>query len=152
MHCRLVQLAPEEDQAILLYDDVNTIGRDPKNTIQLLFDSLSRFHAQIIKGDAHCEVKDLTSSNGTHVNGERVNSRTLHHGDEISFGDLVFRYEEGEVSKQGRDFIPKKFSHKSIYATVRVKPSRGAHGKRAVRVPASSPGGTAQRLLKSFFG
>jgi hypothetical protein len=64
------------------------IGRDPSNQVVLGNDpEVSRRHAIVERLPAGWCVRDLTSRNGTAVNGERVlASRALHHRDEITVG------------------------------------------------------------------
>ncbi|MBV8147922.1 MAG: FHA domain-containing protein, partial [Candidatus Eremiobacteraeota bacterium] len=38
-------------------------------------------------------VRDLGSTNGTYVNGERVEARPLRDGDELTFGNTRMRFE-----------------------------------------------------------
>ena len=73
------------------------IGRNPTTDITLLDDGISREHA-IILYDADSDsysLEDLQSTNGTQVNGKRVRSVELGHGDEIEIGQtrLVFTLE-----------------------------------------------------------
>jgi ABC-type multidrug transport system ATPase subunit len=48
------------------------IGRDPSNDVVIPSPNVSRFHAQIQKVGQRYRVEDLRSSNGTFVNGERI--------------------------------------------------------------------------------
>ena len=76
-----------------------TVGRDRmRNEVCLDHRSVSVEHAVIrIDESGHATVEDLHSTNGTFVNGERVEeSRDLREGDRISFGhfrsrELIFR-------------------------------------------------------------
>lgn len=153
MDCRIVQIAPSTELKVLLTEGANTIGRDPKNTIQILSDSLSRFHARITRNDNHCTLEDLKSSNGTFLNDEPVGSHRLTHGDEIVMGEIVFRYEEGTVSRAGgSDFVPKRFSNKTFFATVRVSPSTRQGHRKIVKTAGSPARDSAQRLIRTLFG
>lgn len=54
---------------------------------------VSRRHAAIRRGDNTLMLVDLGSTNGTHLNGQRLNPnepRVLRDGDEIRMGKLVF--------------------------------------------------------------
>src|SRR6187402_3464553 len=56
----------------------------------------SRAHAALlVKPGALPRLRDLQSSNGTHVNGERIGERELRDGDIVRIGNtlLIFRYE-----------------------------------------------------------
>ena len=49
-----------------------TVGRDDRNSVIINDKMVSRFHAEIQKIRDDYYVKDLNSSNGTFVNGNRV--------------------------------------------------------------------------------
>lgn len=67
-----------------------TLGRSKECDICLNVVHLSRRHAQITVKDNYLQVDDLNSSNGTYVNGKRVNSAQVRAGDEIGFDTLKF--------------------------------------------------------------
>lgn len=67
------------------------IGRDPKKCQIVLNDSeVSGVHAVIRKTNVTCVLEDLNSSNGTLVNGERINRVTLNNNDEFLIGGVSF--------------------------------------------------------------
>jgi len=68
-----------------------TIGRDPANDIVLEDTTVSRRHAQIERQDGDVVLTDLGSSNGTFVNGRRVQQAPLRPGDEVVIGGCTFR-------------------------------------------------------------
>ncbi|MBV8159514.1 MAG: FHA domain-containing protein, partial [Acidimicrobiia bacterium] len=76
-----------------------SIGRADTNDVAVSGDErASRLHALVESLPAGWSVRDLGSTNGTFVNGERiVAERALRAGDEIRVGDttLVFRAERG---------------------------------------------------------
>jgi pSer/pThr/pTyr-binding forkhead associated (FHA) protein len=92
---RLVALAgPHAGQSFPLEKAEVTVGRSPDQDIPLANDAaVSRRHARLIVASANVEVLDEGSSNGTFVNGARVQRRALHTGDEIRFGETRFRVE-----------------------------------------------------------
>lgn len=56
---------------------------------------VSRRHAQIVRAEGQVYVEDLSSSNGTFLNGERLQpglQTPLKHQDEVRFGSLRFQY------------------------------------------------------------
>lgn len=70
------------------------IGRDPdKCQILLNEEDVSSVHAVIRKNNMTCILEDLNSSNGTILNGERVNKRDLVNGDEFIIGSTSFSVE-----------------------------------------------------------
>ncbi|HPK02483.1 MAG TPA: ATP-binding protein [Candidatus Sumerlaeota bacterium] len=66
------------------------IGRHPTNDIELPFDAVSRYHARIEIYGGKPRIIDLRSSNGTYVNGKRVQVAPIVDQDGISFGSLEF--------------------------------------------------------------
>lgn len=62
------------------------VGRNPESDIHLPDPSVSRNHALLDVQDGVLIAHDGGSTNGTYVNGERIDSRELHAGDVISFG------------------------------------------------------------------
>ena len=81
-----------------------SVGRAETNDVAVPQDErASRQHALLERLPAGWSVRDLGSTNGTLVNGERiVRDRALRPGDEIRIGDtrLVFRGERGPDEKQ----------------------------------------------------
>lgn len=76
-----------------------TLGKAPDNDVVLDWDAkVSRLHAVIERVGGRWCVRDLSSSNGTFVNGERIwAERPLDDGDELRFGEtrIVFRLDAG---------------------------------------------------------
>lgn len=89
-------LATADGQQVVELRPLNTIGRHPNNSIQLLDKIVSKEHCTIeLRGD-HFVLRDLGSLNGTLINNERVNGeQRLRHGDDISMGSTRARFEEG---------------------------------------------------------
>ena len=92
---RLILATAEGQQAIELRP-VNSLGRHPNNTIQLLDKIVSKEHCILELRDGQFLLRDLGSLNGTFVNGERVRGEQfLRHGDEIALGSTRARYDDG---------------------------------------------------------
>jgi adenylate cyclase len=70
--------------SIPLISDVMTIGRREVCDIQLDFKNVSGTHAELSFRNGVWYVRDLGSTNGIKVNGERTLRRPLRPGDEIS--------------------------------------------------------------------
>jgi DNA-binding CsgD family transcriptional regulator len=96
-----------------------TIGRAATNEVDLTSDSkASRLHAALERLPAGWCIRDLSSRNGTFVNGVRVDrDRPLHPGDEIRVGNtrLVFRAERSaadpgltEAAERPPDLTPRE--------------------------------------------
>ncbi|HEY4184424.1 MAG TPA: adenylate/guanylate cyclase domain-containing protein [Polyangia bacterium] len=74
---------------------INTIGRHPDNTLQILDRIVSKEHAQIIRQpDGRFLFRDLGSLNGSFFRGERLTDRVLEEGDEVILGSTTLKYVE----------------------------------------------------------
>jgi two-component system cell cycle response regulator len=82
------------------------IGRAVDATIRLQDDGVSRHHARIVEFQGELCIEDLTSANGTFLNGDRIRTAVLRDGDQIQVGStsiLKFTYaDELEESFQQR--------------------------------------------------
>jgi hypothetical protein len=68
-----------------------TIGRLPDADLQLPEELTSRRHARIVWDGAVPVVEDMQSTNGTFVNGERVQRRPLAEGDRLLVGGNILK-------------------------------------------------------------
>ena len=76
-----------------------TIGRRSDNTVRLIDAKASRNHARIIATDEGFFIEEMKSSNGTVVNREKIESRRLRPGDNITIGFTELLFSEREISK-----------------------------------------------------
>ena len=81
-----------------LEGDIISIGRDASNTIHINDAEISRRHARLQFQGGKYVIEDLGSTNGTHVNGQRISApRVLKAGDIISFGEgIVLGFEASD--------------------------------------------------------
>lgn len=78
---------------------VITIGREPASTIRIDSMYVSRKHARIEQSDDVATLVDLGSSNGTSLNGARVEgSASLSPGDVVKIGDVTLECLAEEIS------------------------------------------------------
>lgn len=70
-----------------------TFGRRAESTVQLADPNVSRNHAEIRPQGNGWVLVDLGSTNGTRVNGVRVDVHELREGDEITFGNTTVTFE-----------------------------------------------------------
>ncbi len=88
------------------------IGRHESNEIQLPSRAVSNFHAEILKEDGALVIRDLGSTNGTRVNGERIDRSPVAPGDSIRIGNHVLSLQlrptsAGGPARAGADgFVP----------------------------------------------
>ena len=86
----VIEQGPEPEQLFSLGNTPQTIGRSANNGIVINDPEISRRHAQIMPQGEGYVVEDLGSTNGTFVNGIRLNEpMALKHGDTLEFGDTV---------------------------------------------------------------
>jgi Nif-specific regulatory protein len=72
----------------------HVIGREPDSTVTLDDPACSRRHARLWQDASGWQVADLSSANGTHVNGQRIEQAQLHDGDKLLVGGTWLRFVE----------------------------------------------------------
>src|SRR3954453_10771442 len=80
-------------ERVMLTERVLSIGRMPESNIVLADPNVSRNHAEIRPKGLGYVLVDLNSTNGTKVNGVRVQEHDLLDGDQLSFGSTHMRFE-----------------------------------------------------------
>jgi pSer/pThr/pTyr-binding forkhead associated (FHA) protein len=75
-----------------------TLGRAMTNEISLGDGRIARSHARLECGPSGCMIIDLGSSNGTRLNGNRIEKAGLTSGDTITIGNTMLRYESAKVN------------------------------------------------------
>jgi len=83
-------------QLVNLQAGALSIGRASDNDLPLADNSVSSHHARIFTYLESSYIEDLGSTNGTYLNGKRIQKHTLHVGDVIKLGKL-----ELQITKQG---------------------------------------------------
>lgn len=74
-----------------------SIGRDEANDIVLPHVAVSAKHAVLTRNGARAVLKDLDSTNGVFVNGERISTAELHEKDIISILNTKFIWSNGKL-------------------------------------------------------
>lgn len=77
-------------QVIPLKMGINHIGRAPQCEVVLSSQGISKKHAQIMVTEDKVIISDLQSSNGTFVNGTRIQNQGLKPGDKFALNDIIF--------------------------------------------------------------
>ena len=72
------------------------VGRGVSSDIAIYDPTISRRHAELIVENDGVKVKDLGSSNGTCINGNRVQAGRLSLNDSVTFGKVLFQLEESK--------------------------------------------------------
>ena len=94
-----------EGKVFDLAEDKLTIGRLPDNTIRLEENSVSGHHAVLTLSRDDYSVRDLNSTNGTRVNGQKVVEAKLINGDILTLGHVEMRY-ESNTKKNSKPLPP----------------------------------------------
>lgn len=77
------------------------IGRRSGLSLTLLQSTVSGTHAEIFECAGRLMIRDLESTNGTFVNGDRlIGEQELHENDLIQFADLPFRLVRNQISDE----------------------------------------------------
>jgi len=95
MPARLVAL--DEGTDISLDRSMVVVGRHPLCDVRLDSLRISRHHCCMTQDKDEVVVRDLGSTNGIRINGERVERGRLRPGDELSIAHIRYRLENGVV-------------------------------------------------------
>ena len=93
----IAKLIPLDGSApVTITRDVTIVGRK-RGLCDVVLDhsSVSKLHCAIAKTDGLLFIRDLGSTNGTKVNGQRVARGALLPGDELAFANARFRVHLG---------------------------------------------------------
>ena len=82
----VVERGPRAGMTWVVKEGTTTVGRHPDSDIFLDDITVSRHHCRFRSEGQDFEVEDSGSTNGTYVNGERVDQSVLHPGDEVIVG------------------------------------------------------------------
>jgi pSer/pThr/pTyr-binding forkhead associated (FHA) protein len=93
MRARLV--SADGGPPIDLTKDLTLIGRDEDCDVRLEHKSVSKLHCVIVKTDGLLLLRDLGSTNGTRVNGQRVRRAALLPNDTLSIANLKYAVKFG---------------------------------------------------------
>jgi adenylate cyclase len=133
-------LATAEGQQAIELRPVNSLGRHPNNTIQLLDKIVSKEHCIVEQREGRFVLRDLGSLNGTYVNGERVRGETaLKHGDEIALGSTRARYDDGSGAAPPPPALGPGAVQHAAGAVPRPQPSSARPVPSTAGMPAAQP-------------
>lgn len=93
----IAQLIPVDGSKPITIDRNLTIVGRKEGLCDLVVDcaSVSKLHCAVAKTDGLLFIRDLGSTNGTKVNGQRVTRGALLPGDELAFANVRFRVHLG---------------------------------------------------------
>lgn len=117
-----VQLVPTDGgTAIEITKDLMLVGRKDDCDIQLDHKSISKQHCVLVKTDGLLLLRDLGSTNGTRVNGQRVRRAALLPNDHINIASLRYKvkFDGGETAAIGPDDFTQQLDAKDIERLLR---------------------------------
>lgn len=88
---------PLAGQSYELKVDKTTVGRVEDNTFQIADPSVSSHHCEIHLQGEGLLIKDLNSTNGSFINGEKITEATLKAGQTLKLGQVELRIDDGTV-------------------------------------------------------
>jgi pSer/pThr/pTyr-binding forkhead associated (FHA) protein len=71
--------------------DKTTVGRVEGNTFQIAEPSISSHHCEVLLKGSEVVIRDLNSTNGTYINGERITESVLKPGQVLRLGQIELR-------------------------------------------------------------
>jgi pSer/pThr/pTyr-binding forkhead associated (FHA) protein len=95
----LLLVALDGGPEILTEREPIVVGRHPLCEVRLHSPRVSRRHCCLTEVDGVVIVRDLGSTNGTLINGRRVEAGRLRPGDELSVAHLRYRLEPGPADR-----------------------------------------------------
>jgi len=69
-----------------------TLGRNESCDYQILSSRVSREHCEIVREGGAMRIRDLKSTNGTYVNGQKIDEHRLADGDLVVIADVHFSF------------------------------------------------------------
>src|SRR3954451_6328284 len=106
------ELVPDNgDPPIPILRDVTVVGRREFCDVQVNDVSLSKRHCVLVKTDGLLVIRDLGTTNGTKVKGQRIRWAALLPDDRITLGNYKMRVYLGPDSSPGPSELAKYRTH-----------------------------------------
>ena len=100
---KLIVLTEEiEPTSFEFTKETTAVGRDDENDITLPHESVSGSHAELLLRGEDVHVRDLGSTNGTYINGNKVAESPLQPGELLTFGEVELKI-DGPRKSQSHD-------------------------------------------------
>ena len=130
---------------IPLERDEVTLGRALEADVRVNDSRASRLHARLTTerdpdtGVLRCKLTDLSSTNGTMVNGQLITETPLKEGDKIVIGDHLFRFDMlDEIDREFQQQIHRLLAHDELTGLLTGKSFFSELRREAARAEAES--------------
>ncbi len=135
LRCRVLVVAgPDEGKDFPLESGTTKIGRGGRNDFVLSDPTISSLHLEIELKPAGIQVRDMGSTNGTRINGQRIQSSTVEVGSEVQIGQtklkVVFEEPTEPVPSSLGRLIGQSPKMNDVYKMIQ----KGAKGEVAVLI------------------
>jgi len=101
--------------------DKTSVGRLEDNAFQIPEPSVSGHHCELTRRGTDLLVKDLNSTNGTFINGEKVAEAVLKPGQILRLGQVEMRLESGAAAAAAASEASKKPLEKTMVIGIKAQ-------------------------------
>jgi pSer/pThr/pTyr-binding forkhead associated (FHA) protein len=119
--------------------DKTTIGRLEDNSFQIAEQSVSSHHCEVLLKGTDVVVKDLNSTNGTYINGEKITEKPLKPGQILRLGQIEVRLEGDGAPAAATPAEKKKMDPNTRVIPRGVKLNEFEQGAAGVKFDKNSP-------------
>jgi pSer/pThr/pTyr-binding forkhead associated (FHA) protein len=132
MPAHLLSLA--DGPSILIDKPILLFGRHEECDVQLNSKKVSRRHCVLAQvNNDYLVIRDLGSTNGVRINGQRVAEGKLRPGDELQIGN--FKYQVcGDMLGRSKEHAPSADDYQTVPPTVKEPPPANEKGDASERV------------------
>src|SRR3954452_3539581 len=121
------ELVPDNgDPPIPITRDVTVVGRREFCDVQVNDVSLSKRHCVLVKTDGLLVIRDLGTTNGTKVKGQRIRWAALLPDDRITLGNYKMRVYLGPDNSPGPSELARYRTNGSTNGASTARPGNGA--------------------------
>ena len=127
MRAQLIPL--DGGEPIEIIKDMTVVGRKEECDLRLDHKSVSKLHCVIVKTDGLLLLRDLGSTNGTQVNGQRIRRAALLPNDNLNIASFRFRVYLGPGEPPvGGDMHTQQMDAREVANLLKKTAGRGANG------------------------